>query len=685
MAKRYKKLSDEEILTAVKSNIDDGVGFFDSKLSKERTRVLNYYHGALPLPTHNGNSKYVSMDVYDTVESMKASLLETFSSGYNIVEFTPQDENDVRGARIASLYTDYVVFRQNQGYQLFSDIITDGLLARNGVAKVYWDKNICPEDELFSNVSAEEMDSLIAGDDVELKNYEVNEDQTVSGTITRMVDYSQVRIIAVPPEEFLISNRAKTGDKGEFKAHRLVKTVSELIKMGVPQDKIDSMPVDDSIQKEQEETARLQDLGSDTTAARKDYQDQVRDIRIHECYIMLDVEGTGIAKLWKVVVGGDHIIEKEEVNRDPFLFFVPLPIPHSFFGSNFATKVIPIQNARSILVRGILDHTVITNNPRTIVVKGALVNPKEMLDNRFGGVVNVTRPDGIFPYPQASLNPFVFQTINLLDEDKEDTTGISKLSQGLNKDAVSNQNSQGLVENLVGLSQQRQKIVARNFANSFLIKLYLETYRLVLENEKKQKVVDLAGDWVDINVEDWVERKDVFTSLKLGYGEQGKEGGKLLQLHQLLSSDPSLAPMYPRTKKYNVLRAMIEKEGVRNVSDYLVKPPTPGQPPNPEWVEPTPDPKMMAEVKALEAKAAALTGEMEILKLTTQHEIELSKATHELDKKQALIDMLMDQREQERKDYETKNRAAVAERELDIMETAVPTKTNQSLIVSPNS
>lgn len=680
MAKKYKKLTDEEILTAVKANIDDSIGFSDSKLSKERQRVLNYYHGSLPLPAHSGNSKYVSMDVYDTVESMKASLLETFSAGYNIVEFTPQDENDVRGARIASLYTDYVVFRQNCGYQLFSDIITDGLLARNGIAKVFWDKDICYEDETFEDVAPDEMDALIAEEGVELKNYKLNEDDnTVSGVITREVDKSQVRIIAVPPEEFIISSRAKTGGKDEFKAHRLVKTVAELLKMGVPQEKIDEMPQDDNLVREQEEQARLQDLGADALAKRKTYQDQVRDIRVHECYLMLDVEGSGIAKLWKVVVAGDYIIEKEEVDRDPFLFFVPLPIPHSFFGSNFASKVIPIQNARSVLVRGILDHTVITNNPRTMVVKGALVNPKEMLENRIGGVVNVTRPDGVFPYPQASLNPYVFQTINLLDEDKEDTTGISKLSQGLNKDAVSNQNSQGLVENLVGLSQQRQKIVARNFANSFLTKLYLEAYRLVLENENKQKIVDLAGDWIEIDVKNWVERKDVFTSLKLGYGEQGKEGGKLLQLHQLLSSDPSLGPMYPKEKKYNVIRAMIEKEGVKNVSDYICKPG------DPLYVEPQPDPKMVAEVEALKAKAAALTGELELARMTAQHEIALSKANHELEKKNALIDMLMSQREQERKDYETKNRAAIAERELDIMETAVPEKTNQSLIVSPNS
>ena len=96
-------MSDEDILTAVESNIDDGVGFWDDKLSKERQRVLNYYNGSLPLPVHGGNSKYISQDVYDSVESMKASLLETFSAGYNIVEFTPQNADDTRAVIDSSM------------------------------------------------------------------------------------------------------------------------------------------------------------------------------------------------------------------------------------------------------------------------------------------------------------------------------------------------------------------------------------------------------------------------------------------------------------------------------------------------------------------------------------------------------------------------------------------------------
>ena len=148
----------------------------------------------------------------------------------------------------------------------------------------------------------------------------------------------------------------------------------------------------------------------------------------------------------------------------------------------------------------------ITNNPRYQVVKGGLTNPRELIDNRVGGIVNVSRPDAIAPMPQAPLNPFIFQTIQMLDDDKEENTGVSRLSQGLNKDAISKQNSAAMVEQLATMSMQRQKIIARNFANSFLKPLYQMIYQLVVENEQEGKIFEVAGDYVPIRPSDWGSR-----------------------------------------------------------------------------------------------------------------------------------------------------------------------------------
>ena len=329
---------------------------------------------------------------------------------------------------------------------------------------------------------------------------------------------------------------------------------------------------DVDISTDTEITTRFDATGNYRGSKDTNYQDQIRSVLVTEAYIELDVEGSGVAELCRVIKAGNVLLEKEKVSRLPFLAFVPLPVPHAFYGVNYAERVIPTQNARTVLTRSILDHAVLTNNPRYMVQKGGLTNARELLDNRVGGIVNVSRPDAISPMPQAPLNPFIFQTINLLDEDRENNTGVSALSQGLNKDAVSKQNSAALVEQLATMSQQRQKVIARNFASQFVKPLYQMVYQLVAENETQEKIVELAGNYVPINPQSWREKRDVVIELNLGYGEQEREAAKYLAMHQQFSNDPNLSKMYTPQNQYALASKILDLSGIKEVSAYLTDP-----------------------------------------------------------------------------------------------------------------
>ena len=675
---RFTPITKDELSSVVDRQIRTSVGFYDSKLSREREDVLDYYNGVKPKPSHAGNSKYVSLDVFDAVESMKAILLETFAAGSRIVTFEPQGEDDVQMAQQATEYCDFVLFRQNDGYHIFSDVIQDGLTSRAGVAKIYWDERVEEVQEVFSNLSLEEAEMLLAAPDVSDVEVKLNEETGMyDGELTRVVDKSQVKIDVIPPEEFLITPQSKSIEDAPFIAHRTKKTYAELIEEGYDRKLVERIGSEDETELtlNPEVLARFEQVGADRLNMDGAVQEQSKFVIVYECYLYLDMEGTGETKLYKIVKCGNVVLDKQEVDRKPFLSFVPLPVPHSFYGSNFAARVIPTQNARTVLVRGILDHTVITNNPRYQVVKGALTNPKELIENRIGGIVNVTRPDGITPLAQASLNPFIFQTIQLLDADKEESTGVSQLSQGLNKDAVSKQNSQGLVENLVNLSMQRSKIVARNFANQFIKPLMLEVYRLVVAHEKGEKVVKIAGTFQRMMPSAWADRSDATVELKLGYGEQEREAQKFLAMHQLLSSDQTMAPMYGLDKKYNMMRAVFEKSGVKNTVDYL----TPPQmlPP------PQPDPMIMKQIELEERKVATLEKQAETTAAKVQANAELDLLRAEMQQMKQAFEQMMRERVEERKDFDTSARYAIATEELAMAQAADPEQTR--VIVSPNS
>ena len=580
----YTSLDDEQIVSIVDTNLRRSIGYYDSELSRERRKVMDYYSAKLPRPAHDGNSKYVSQDVFNAVESMKAALLETFSTGNKTLRFAPQNMDDVPMAEVCTEYTDYVLHRQNNLFEVMQTVIHDGLIARAGIAKVYWCMQEESNLEYVEDLTEEELDALLSEDNVEIEEIKEDAYGLFTGELRVTRDTSQVKVEAVAPEEFLIEPQCKSLDSASFLAHRTKKSISELIEMGYDEDLVADISdnEDTDFDSDPEILARFDDIGADRGFNAKGYQRQSRQITVVEAYIEIDVEGTGKTELYRVVKASNVLLEKEIVNQRPFCAFVPLPIPHAFHGNNFGEKLLAIQNARTVLTRSILDHAMVTNNPRYTVVKGGLTNPRELIDNRVGGIVNVTRPDAINPMPQASLNPFVYQTIQMLDEDKEDTSGVSRLSQGLSKDAVSKQNSAAMVEQLATMSQQRQKIIARNFANNFLKPLFSMVYKLVVENESEEKIVELAGRYVPINPSQWADKRDVQVEFHLGYGDQENMVAKYLSFHSMFSADPTLAQMYSQENKFKMLGTVLEKSGIKNVADFLTDPAQiPPPPPDP--------------------------------------------------------------------------------------------------------
>jgi len=660
----YIKLDDDKIASILDDNIRKSIGHYDSQISRERKRAIDYYNGTLPRPAHDGNSKYVSLDVYETVESLKAALLETFSTGSKTVRFAPQNADDVALAEVATEYCDYVANRSNNLFEIMQSVIQDGLMARTGIVKVFYDTSDESHLEEITDLTEEELDSLLVQDNIEIE--EITEDAAglFSGELRVTTDTSKVCIESIAPEEFIIEPQAKDLDGVNFCAHRTTKTISELRQLGYEEKLIDKIAdhSDVDMETDPEVLARHEEIGSDRGFNTEGYQDQVRSVTVYECYINLDIEATGVAELYRIVKAGNVILEKELTASKPFVAFTPLPIPHAFYGNNFAAKLIPIQNARTVLTRSILDHAMITNNPRYMVVKGGLSSPKELIDGRVGGIINVTRADAVTPMQQASLNPFVFQTLQLLNDDKEETSGVSALSKGLDKNAMGKQNSAALVEQLATMSQQRQKIIARNFANSFLKPLYQMIYKLVVENESEEKVVELAGNYVAVSPAQWGAKRDVTVELHLGYGEQVEEAQKYMNLHVMMSQDPTLSTMYQAQNQYKLMSHVMENNGIKNVADYLTSPDQ-IQPPQPDPAE---ELNRQMQQKQMEIQER----QTQIAELKAQQEGSISQARLNLDQMKLQQSFAIQSDTVDLKESQLEHKTATDQAELEILRNA---------------
>lgn len=669
-------MTDEEIVTRVTAVSRESVGWFDSKLSRERERVTKYYNGTLPARQHEGASSYVSTDVYDSVEMAKAQLAETFSGGDEIAVFDPDQDMGVDECRKASLYAAYIINQQNEGFNLFNGVIHDGLTSRNGIAKVYWEKKCDYTEETFENLHRDDAHALASQDDVDEFDGAHNGDETFTGSLTRKKDCSQVVIDNVAPDEFLIVPRAVSIPKAAYCAHRTPKTRAELLEMGFDKKLVETVINDEVDPSNDSAEAMARNDPFEAGMKAEPIGDEMRQMMLYEEFVRMQIDPAKGVRLYRICRVGSVLLSKEEVDKAPFLCYVPLPVPHVFYGNNFAARVIPAQNARTVLVRGILDHTSITNNPRWQVVNGGLLNPREMLENRLGGLVNVRRPDSVTPMPQPALNPFVFQTLGLLKEDKEQSTGISSIANGMNKDAISTQNSEGLIDQMVSLAGQRGKISARHFANNFLVPLMIEVIRLAIINEAPEKIIEVAGGPLQVDPKSWTERTTCTVSMHLGYGEKEKAAQKLEHAYEALAKDPALANMFTLQNRYELIRDTMKMAGLNRAPAYIT---------SPDKVQPVqPDPFKTRELDIKEKSAdAALTAasatQAKQAKTVALDSQRLDIANHEL--AQSAMDK---DRTHNRQDLETTARIDIAHEQMALEEKLADKAAKITAAANPN-
>jgi hypothetical protein len=655
-------LDDKEIVVKVLSKAQESVGWYDSRLSKERQRVLGYYNGELPKRQHVGASTYVSTDVYDSVESLKSQLLEVFAGGDHIAQFDPDSSMTAQSCQVATEYASYVIFRENDGYGVFRDVIHDALLARAGIAKVFWDERYEYRDEEFNGLQEHEAMGLAAQDDVAEFDGDVDPiTGMVSGKLSRKIDKSQVKIICVPPEEFLISPRAPNMEYAPYVGHRTLKPKSELIAEGYDPKVIMPLHYDDSkgLDLSPEVIERNKPIET-AQAIDNPIQPEQELVMVYESYVRMQVDPKKGTRLYKIVHVNEVLLDKQEVDRRPFIIYVPLPIPHLFYGNNFAARVIPYQNAQTVLTRAVLDHSTITTNPRWQVVKGGLINPREMLENRLGGIVNVKTPESVTALQYPSLNPFIFQVMGTLQSNKESSTGISSLSQGLNKDAISKQNSQGLVDQLVNLSSTRQKICARNFAYGFFTQLMLEVIRLAIINEKKKKFIEVAGSVIGVTPEQWTERTTCTVSMHLGYGEKEQTIQQMTAGYAGLAQDPTIGPLFTPQNRYNMLRDIMKLRGWPGAANYLT-PPQMAKPPQP-------DPFKVQEAQTKDKLATAALINAQANQTHEQTRIAVDGTKVHQDSLKLTLNAMEHDRDQDRKDMDTANRINISQREMKLAE-----------------
>lgn len=657
-------MSPDTLESIVGAEIADAISYIDTAIGPQRSKAINYYFGGAFGNEEQGRSQVVSRDVADTINAVLPSLMRIFFGPEHVVEFEGEGPEDDDFADQATNYVDYVITRDNDGFMIFHSLIKNALREKSGIAKYWWDDSETTNTVTYSGLDEAALtlalDKLARDGKAEL--IEASEDETgITARCKVTRKRNRVKVEALPPEEFLVDRRARSIDEAVFVAHRSMKSVSDLVSMGYKRADVEEYAQDgDDLGWARERIAR----NPYGFAQSFDAGDAQRLVMYVEAYPYIDFDGDGVAELRRVCTMGSSfkVILNESCDERPFAFFECDPEPHTVFGQSIADKTEDIQYTKSAIWRASMDSLAQSIFPRTVVTE----NNGYILDAMNTEVGAVLRQKSVGGYEFQTL-PFVgeqaFPMLTYMDEVRENRTGMSKVSMGLDAEALQGTTATA-AEAQFTRSQDRIDLYARIMASG-MKRLFRGVLRLLIDNQKAERNIKLGKQWVPVDPRQWRADMDAVCNVGLGGGTAQQKGQLLALVAQkqeqiIMTAGPS-NPLCGLKELRNTYAKLLELGGFKNPDAFFRDP---NAKPDPNQQPPAPAPP---SPEAIAAQTEAQTAQAELQLKQQAQEIDTQKAVaaHDLAQQKLQLEAQAQQHAQELAEAKLNADLAMAQQKLD--------------------
>lgn len=603
-------------------------------LEVDRYNSLNLYF-ARPLGNEvEDRSQVVLPEVRDTVEWIMPQLMRIFAAK-SICRFEPEGPNDMDQAEMETQVINHVVMKDNNGLIILHDLFKDALILRNGYAKVTWVKKKVTSLENYSGLTEDEVAKLLQekrGVEIEVleqREYPMIEHPRVEdamqngapppvgpppqappGTgeagaapaavappqgpmpmggapgaaaappptlfdikIRRVEEKGRVQIEAVPCEDIRVSPRTRgTLEECPFAQHISQTSRSDLVAEGYDRATVDSIPEGRPNWLGMVELARDQVVEQTNVEDPADFA--MRQVEDRENYLNVDWDGDGIAELRRVRIGGDKILDNEEIEETALVSVVPKRMPHRHTGQSITDELGDLQVIKTQLFRQGLDNLYQANNIRT-AVDWQNCNLEDLLTSRPGGVVRGKGPPANWIAPLVAPSNLVEQVIpaiEYIDSLREMRTGVGRSSMGLDADELQDV-TKGAALAARSAASLKIEMIARMLAEG-VKDLFSKVHNCIVRHQDQEFDFEISGKWVKIDPTSWRRRTKVTPNVGLGSGNREEARTNLMLMASAQEKLMAFGLVGPK-QGYNTFRNLCETLGYENPQQFAMDPTSP--------------------------------------------------------------------------------------------------------------
>lgn len=574
-------------------------------LEIDRYNALNMYY-ARPMGNEVENrSQVVIPELRDTIEWIMPQIMRLFVASKQVCRFEPEGPMDVQQAALESAVVNHVFMKENNGFFILHDIFKDALLLRNGYSKIYFEMRKQSNVERYTGLTEDEVAKLVEpeNEDDKIEVLEQREysqpippemippqpppqpgqpPQSAAPTSVQLFDLKirratkrgHVCVDCIPPEEMLVSSKARETnlDKVSYSCHKTSMTRSDLISDGYDKTIVNAMTAGRPNWLDMDALARNE--VTDQMSVEDPADKAMQDIEVREVTIRCDFDGDGVAELRQVLVGGNKILDNEEIEESPMASCTPIRMPHRHTGISYYDLLADLQVIKTTLFRQGLDNLYLANNTR-IGVDWKNCNIDDLLTSRPGGAIrtNGNPASVLMPVEQPSnLVQQVIPALQYVDSLREMRTGVGRDTMGLDADALADVTKGGQLAAMAAAGLKIE-LVARLLAEG-VKDIFTKIHGALIRHQDRELEFELSGKWVKVNPTDWRRRTRVSVNVGLGSGNREEARANIALMG---SMQEKLAPfgLVGPQQAYETFKRGAEVLGFENPERFAMDPSSP--------------------------------------------------------------------------------------------------------------
>lgn len=454
-----------------------------------------------------------------------------------------------------------------------------------------------------------------------MQQLEQNPPMRISCMVQVTTAQGKVEVGCVPPEEFRVNqyHDSLNLDDARFTSHVRLRTKSELIEDGYDPEIINN--AGDNLSDTYDRESRFAEQGEDTSMDYNYSEDDSQTLlEVSECYMQIDVEGTGVSQLMLITVLGSSdptdILEMTPIESNPFVSSSCIIMSHKFYGLSIYDRLKQLQDQKTSLWRNILDNLYLQNNREKEVVEGQ-VNIDDLLVSRPGGIKRVKAPNMIRELQVQPIGQEGYQMLDYLDQVRTGRVGVSPDTAG-QIDALGTAVGSEGVARLQTAKEELTGLMVRVIAETGVKAAYLKIRDLLVRYKDSTTAFKFKGEWAKVNPAQWGERSRTTVQVGTGTGDDDRKVGAIQQViayQAQMVADPRNR-LVDQEQLYSALDEFCRVSGLTGASEYFLDPEgKEGQAKKEQTEKQSAEEKQKQEqLEQMMAKAQADLGQAEIMK-----------------------------------------------------------------------